>query len=159
MLRTTTGTHRRVLSRPGIRSKTLDGILNKMLNETLSTLHRSNRSLRQSEPMSARSKRSLLRDHLATVQRQSEWPTRATQAFQAQIQRRIVAPALNIKAPVRLLPPATFHSAYSAAAECGPSYDCIWSEAGSAEGAQKCTTTPHFLIAGLRAKRPPTKSH
>ena len=41
-------------------------------------------------------------DHLVTVQRQREWPTRAIQAFQALIQRRVVAPALNTNTPLRL---------------------------------------------------------
>ena len=39
-------------------------------------------------------------DHLTTVQRQREWPTRVIQAFKAQIQRRIVAPARNTNTPL-----------------------------------------------------------
>ena len=41
-------------------------------------------------------------DHLATVQRQREWRTRVIQAFQAQIQCRIAAPALSTNTPFRL---------------------------------------------------------
>ena len=37
--------------------------------------------------------------YLAAVQRRREWPTRVIQAFQAQIQRRILAPALNADRP------------------------------------------------------------
>ena len=42
--------------------------------------------------------------YLAAVQRRREWPTRIIQAFQAQIQRRILAPALRSKVPFK--PPA-----------------------------------------------------
>ncbi len=40
--------------------------------------------------------------HLAAIQRQREWPTRVIQAFQAQIQRRLVVPALRGSASFRL---------------------------------------------------------
>ena len=40
--------------------------------------------------------------HLADVQRQREWPTRVIQAFQAQIQQRLIAPALRGSASFRL---------------------------------------------------------
>ena len=43
--------------------------------------------------------------YLAAVQRRREWPTRIIQAFQAQIQRRILAPALRSKVPFK---PPTF---------------------------------------------------
>ena len=40
--------------------------------------------------------------HLAAIQRQREWPTRVIQAFQAQIQQRLIAPALRGSASFRL---------------------------------------------------------
>ena len=40
--------------------------------------------------------------HLADVQRQREWPTRVIQAFQAQLQQRLIAPALRGGASFRL---------------------------------------------------------
>ncbi len=40
--------------------------------------------------------------HLADIQRQRAWPTRVIQAFQAQIQQRIIAPALRGSASFRL---------------------------------------------------------
>lgn len=40
--------------------------------------------------------------HLADIQRQREWPTRVIQAFQAQIQQRLVVPALRGSASFRL---------------------------------------------------------
>ena len=42
-------------------------------------------------------------DHLVTVQRQREWPTRAIRAFQGQIQRGILAPARHTNTPFLLL--------------------------------------------------------
>ena len=40
--------------------------------------------------------------HLAAIQRQREWPTRVIQAFQAQIQQRLIAPALRGDVSFRL---------------------------------------------------------
>ena len=40
--------------------------------------------------------------HLADIQRQRAWPTRVIQAFQAQIQQRLIAPALRGSASFRL---------------------------------------------------------
>ena len=40
--------------------------------------------------------------HLADIQRQREWPTRVIQTFQAQIQQRLIAPALRGSASFRL---------------------------------------------------------
>ena len=40
--------------------------------------------------------------HLADIQRQRAWPTRVIQTFQAQIQQRIIAPALRGSASFRL---------------------------------------------------------
>ena len=55
------------------------------------------------EPLIASQRRlvDLNPSYLAAVQRRREWPTRMIQAFQAQVQRRILAPALRSKVPFK----------------------------------------------------------
>ena len=89
--------------------------------------------------------------HLADVQRQREWPTRVIQAFQAQIQQRLIAPALRGDVSFRLPPVHAAGPADSAVAHSSRRTDCLWTKTGPRRSidAVKDAVSPHELAVIL----------